>query len=34
MDRALTLNRRAYDESMLGVVGISTSPEKRRDSIQ
>ena len=27
MDRALTLNRRAYDESMLGVVGISTSPD-------
>lgn len=27
MDRALTLNRRAYDESMLGVCGISTSPD-------
>lgn len=27
MDRALTLNRRAYDESMLGICGISTSPE-------
>ena len=27
MNRALTLSRRAYDESMLGVVGISTSPE-------
>lgn len=27
LDRALTLNRRAYDESMLGICGISTSPE-------
>ena len=27
MNRALTLSRRAYDESMLGVVGISTSPK-------
>ena len=27
MNRALTLSRRAYDESMLGIVGISTSPD-------
>lgn len=27
MNRALTLSRRAYDESMLGIVGISTSPK-------
>lgn len=27
MDRALTLTRRAYDESMLGICGISTSPD-------
>ena len=28
LDRAMTLPRRAYDKSMLGTVGLSTSPER------
>ena len=33
MERAMTLSRRGYDESMLGVLGISTQPEVCRAAI-